>query len=184
VILQAGAGRRPSGRRGARRDATHSDRAPRPRPAPQAKLLEGLTLLVVEDNPDIREYLRRLLIPLGADVVLAEHGQEALAFLEEVRPHVILLDLMMPVMDGFAMVQRMAREPKWMGIPVIAVTALGSGRDLMRTWEAGFAGHLTKPIEKADLIAAVQRILRGHAAPSARPRRRAGTPARPRRPRR
>jgi CheY-like chemotaxis protein len=109
--------------------------------------LAGLRLLVVEDHPDSREYLRRLLTALGASVLVAEHGRQALYILEETRrPHAILLDILMPVMDGFTFVERMSQEPRWARIPVVAVTALGSGRDIVRTWEAGFAGHLTKPI--------------------------------------
>jgi CheY-like chemotaxis protein len=121
--------------------------------------LHGFTLLVVEDHDDSREFLRRLLETLGAKVLVAVNGLDALAVLENRRPHAILLDLMMPVMDGYAFARRVSRDRRWAAIPVIAVTALGSTRDLLQTWEAGFAGHVTKPLGQVDLVSVVQRVL-------------------------
>jgi CheY-like chemotaxis protein len=132
--------------------------------------LRGCTLLVVEDHEDSREFLRRLLEALGARVLVAENGFDALIVLEGKRPDAILLDLMMPVMDGFTFASRLSRDRRWAGIPVIAVTALGSVPDLFRSWEAGFAGHVTKPVAHSDLLIAIQRVLGSPAGTGRRPR--------------
>jgi CheY-like chemotaxis protein len=169
LILHAGPGRRRSRLRPGQ--ATHRRRETKPsaQPSPARRPLKALTLLVVEDNADSRELLRRMLTSLGARVLLAEHGRQALDVLEQTRPHAILLDLMMPVMDGFTFVQRMRLNPSWAHIPVIALTALSADRDYARTWTEGFAGHLAKPIAEADLVAALQRILHGHRRPPSPP---------------
>jgi CheY-like chemotaxis protein len=160
MTLHAGpARRRPvSGRRhtAAVRPAPHTRNG---RPSAR-RPLQGLTLLVVEDHDDSREFLRRLLEALGAKVLVAVNGLDALDVLETSRPHAILLDLMMPVMDGHAFARRVSRDRRWAGIPIIAVTALGGTRDLLQTWEAGFAGHVTKPLGQVDLMSVVQRVLR------------------------
>lgn len=182
VVLHAALPRREPGSRRGRVCPPRLEAGSRAQPGATGRPLEGLTLLVVEDHPDGREYLRRLLTALGASVLVAEHGRQALYVLEEACPHAILLDILMPVMDGFTFVERMGHEPRWARIPVIAVTALGSGRDIMRTWEAGFAGHLTKPIEEADLITVIQRILGGHGRSSTPGRRGLRAPSPRRRP--
>src|SRR5579871_1594935 len=82
------------------------------------------TLLLVEDDPDLRLVMRILLLDEGYEVRVAEHGAAALALLERgLLPDVILLDLMMPVMDGWAFHERFAQEPAWRGIPVLVLTA-------------------------------------------------------------
>jgi two-component system capsular synthesis sensor histidine kinase RcsC len=159
VTLHAGpARRRPtSGRR----------HAPAARPTPNAGERRGspsaplaaFTLLVVEDHEDSREFLRRLLRALGARVLVAANGLDALNVLQSRRPDAILLDLMMPIMDGFTFARRLSRDRRWSAIPVIAVTALGGARDLLQTWQAGFAGHLTKPVGHFDLLTVVKRAL-------------------------
>jgi CheY-like chemotaxis protein len=131
-------------------------RAPRLSPS---RPLKGLALLVVEDHDDSREFLKRLLEALGARVLVAGNGRDALDVLQSHLPDAILLDLMMPVMDGYTFARRVARDRRLARIPVIAVTALGGTRDLLQTWEAGFAGHVTKPLGQVELITVVQRVL-------------------------
>jgi two-component system, sensor histidine kinase len=159
-IVRAAAARRRASRR-PRPALRRRAGAPGTRPQPAWLPLKRLTLLVVEDHADSREMIRRLLVSLGARVLLAEHGRMALAVLEDEHPDLILLDLLMPVMDGFAFIQHKRRDPRWGRIPVIAVTALGGHRDLLRTWEEGFDAHLTKPIGDGELLAVVQRVMGG-----------------------
>src|SRR5437867_4239948 len=102
---------------------THPASKRRPRAA--GPPLAGLSILVVEDHPDSRQVPEQLLQGDGARVCLAEHGQEALDILERERPDVILLDLLMPVMDGFALITHLRQDPRWARLPVVAVTALG-----------------------------------------------------------
>ena len=144
----------------------------RQRRASASRPLTSVTLLVVEDHDDSREFLRRLLRALGARVLVAPNGLDALQVLQSRRPDAILLDLMMPVMDGFTFARRLSRDRRWSAIPVIAVTALGGARDLLQTWQAGFAGHVTKPVGHADLVTVVERALGSSPDDRKRPRRR------------
>ena len=117
--------------------------------------LRGLSILVVEDVDDAREFTRALLEQLGADVLTARDGLEALAALDHGQPDVVLCDLWMPRMDGFEFIRtlHLRHDVKWP--PVIAVSGLASGADHLRTQEAGFAGHLDKPFDDATLLAVV-----------------------------
>jgi two-component system, cell cycle response regulator DivK len=116
-------------------------------------------VLVVEDHPDSRELLRVMLEPLGAKVLLAEHGRAGLRLLMDETPHVILCDLLMPRMDGLAFAYHLRLDPRWCRIPLIAVTALGSDADHIRTWAHGFAAHLTKPVGQEQLVTSIRRVL-------------------------
>ncbi len=113
-----------------------------------------------------------MLTALGAEVLLAEHGARALMILARERPDLILLDLLMPVMDGFVFAEHVRREPRWAGIPIVAVTALGDLRDYLRTWQEGFAAHLTKPIDDTALAAVIQRVMIGRRRAAIRERKR------------
>ncbi|RAL20189.1 hybrid sensor histidine kinase/response regulator [Lujinxingia litoralis] len=85
---------------------------------------EGASALVVEDEPDIREMISRHLRNAGWSVNTAAHGRQALEILEDERPDVVLLDLMMPEMDGFEVAEIMRSEPRWKDIPIVVVTAM------------------------------------------------------------
>jgi len=121
---------------------------------------QGLTLLVIEDHPDSLELLRQMVESLGATPVLARHGQEALDWLRRHRPHAILCDLLMPGIDGLTFARRLHANPAWASIPIIAVTALGSAADYIRTWSHGFQAHVTKPILIEQLAVTVRRLTR------------------------
>jgi len=172
VTLHAGPARRRPGvgprHTPAARPTTHT----RERRATASRPLTRVTLLIVEDHDDSREFLRRLLVALGARVLVAANGLDALQALQSRRPDAILLDLMMPIMDGFSFARRLSQDRRWSAIPVIAVTALGGARDLLQTWQAGFAGHVTKPVGHADLITVVKRALGSSPDDRKRPRRR------------
>ena len=80
-------------------------------------------ILVVDDDPALRELLRRTLEPEGYAVLEADDGRSALARIEERVPGLILLDLMMPHMNGFELLAELRARPEWRGIPVVVVTA-------------------------------------------------------------
>lgn len=131
----------------------------RSRPRPVARALDGLVVLVVEDHEDSRRLLKQILELAGARVILAEHGGEALERLEtQRRPHVIVCDLLMPVLDGLGLARRVQGDPRWSRIPLLAVTALGGAADYIKTWAHGFAGHVTKPVDPDVLIGAIRRV--------------------------
>jgi two-component system, chemotaxis family, chemotaxis protein CheY len=119
------------------------------RPAP--------VVLVVDDDPDILEALAEILEAEGFEVRRARNGEEALERLSPQRPDLILLDLMMPVMDGWEFSQRMRQRPSVADIPVIVLSAdrnVGS-----KTKEIGAVGYLAKPFELGDLLDMVRASL-------------------------
>jgi len=115
-------------------------------------------VLVVDDDPDILEALAEILEGEGFEVRRARNGKEALDRLEPEPPQLILLDLMMPVMDGWEFSQQMRRRPTVASIPIIVLSAdrnVGSkARDI------GAVGHLAKPFELTDLLEMVRAALR------------------------
>jgi CheY-like chemotaxis protein len=133
--------------RGKRR--TRSESRPRP--------LRRVVVLVVEDHDDTRAMLGQMLGSLGASVLLARDALAARVVLGQERPHVILLDLMLPGMDGLAFSRVIQGDPKLANIPIVAVTALAQLGDYIETWTRGFAGHLAKPVEEPALTDAVLR---------------------------
>jgi CheY-like chemotaxis protein len=147
-----------------RRDRSRRPRPTRsrcaPRPFDPTRPLDRLLVLVVEDDRDTRDLLRLMLEPLGATVLLAEDGAVGLDLLQSYRPDVILVDLMMPGIDGLAFAREVHRHPTWTRIPLLAVTALAGAGDYITTWAHGFSGHLTKPVEQDQLVASIRRVLR------------------------
>ncbi len=116
----------------------------------------GRRILVVDDNEDARELLAELLRSLGHEVAVAEDGPTALEQLREFRAEVAILDLGLPVMDGFELARRV-REQQGAAAPrLIALTGYGLDRDLAQTRAAGFAVHLVKPVDAADLVSAIE----------------------------
>jgi CheY-like chemotaxis protein len=121
--------------------------------------LDGIVLLLVEDDADARETTRMLLEYHGASVVTAKSGREALRRLQMIHPDAIVCDILMPGMDGFEFVRTLRASQRWAELAVIALTALGSDRDYFDTWAAGFQAHLAKPVDDAVLAAIILRVL-------------------------
>ncbi len=111
-------------------------------------------VLVVDDDPDILEALSEILEAEGFSILRARNGQEALEQLDSGRPELVLLDLMMPVMDGWEFAKRMRQLPASRQVPVIVLSAdrnVGS-----KAREIGAVGHLAKPFELNDLLELVR----------------------------
>lgn len=104
--------------------------------------------------------MEMLLLREGYELYFAADGYEALAHLDEDEADVILLDVMMPGMDGFELCERLRRNPKWQHVPIILVTALDSKQDLARGLEAGADDFLQKPYNGLELRARVRSMLR------------------------
>jgi signal transduction histidine kinase/DNA-binding response OmpR family regulator len=105
---------------------------------------EGRSVLVVDDNAEVREVQRRLFEQEGWSVAEAVNGQEALERLSELTPSLILLDLMMPVMDGFQFVMEARKEPAWRSIPIVVVTAKDLTEEDRRRLEGSVVGLIEK----------------------------------------
>jgi signal transduction histidine kinase len=110
-----------------------------------------LKVLVIEDNRDAAESLRLLLELHGHQVALAESGGEGVEAARRARPDVVLCDLGLPGMDGFAVARALRSDPRTAGARLIAVSGYGHDEDLQRGREAGFDEHVLKPVDPADL---------------------------------
>ena len=117
------------------------------------------TVLIAEDNGVNRELLRELLEARGHTVVEACNGEEALRLLDQSKPGILLLDLGMPVLDGYATVRRVRENPALAMLPVLAVTAYAMQGDKERILESGFAGYLSKPITPVLLFQELDRLM-------------------------
>jgi signal transduction histidine kinase len=116
-------------------------------------MLAGIRVLVVDDEPGARELIANVLQGYGADVSLAESGQSALTKLFEHRPDVLIADVGMPGMDGYALIEQVrALDPDFGGrTPAIAVTGYASQLDRLRALQAGYQNHVAKPVEPHEL---------------------------------
>ena len=117
-------------------------------------------VLVAEDNPVNRELLRELLEARGYSVMEAPDGQEALRMIEQNHPDILLLDIGMPVLDGFAVMRKIRENPTLATLPVLAVTAYAMQGDRENVLNAGFDGYISKPINTRDLANELERLLR------------------------
>jgi CheY-like chemotaxis protein len=117
------------------------------------------TVLIAEDNPVNRELLRELLEIRGYAVIETSNGQEALEQLQKVQPDILLLDLNMPVLDGFGTIERIRKDPGFSALPILAVTAYAMRGDREKILSAGFDGYLSKPIDPIFLQQELQRLL-------------------------
>jgi CheY-like chemotaxis protein len=117
----------------------------------------GGAILVVEDDPDLASALADVLRDAGHDVVVKSNGRDALDHLRtHAAPRLILLDLMMPVMDGWQFRAEQRRDPRWAQIPVVAISAV---HDVQRNRILAPDAFLQKPLDLGRLIAAVERYM-------------------------
>lgn len=125
------------------------------------------TVLVVEDEPDIRELLAGALRREGYLVRAAASGDEALAEVRHAAPDLVLLDLLLPGLDGGEVCRRLKSSPSTRPIPVIMLTARGSESDVVNGLELGADDYVTKPFSARVLMARIRTVLRrsGAAAP-------------------
>lgn len=109
--------------------------------------MQGVPILVIEDNPTNLKLVRIILDDAGYEVHGAADAEQALALLEALRPRAILMDLQLPTMDGFELTRRLKADPARRGIPIIAVTAYAMKGDEEKARAAGCDGYITKPID-------------------------------------
>lgn len=117
-------------------------------------------ILVVDDEDRNLRLMEALLLPLGYEVILAHDGEEAMKKAQDHPPDVILLDVMMPKMDGFEVAKRLKGNEDTKIIPIVMVTALREVEDRVKALEAGADDFLTKPVDSIELRARVQSSLK------------------------
>jgi putative two-component system response regulator len=116
-------------------------------------------ILVVDDEDRNLRLMKLLLTSFGYDVLTASNGEEALEMVHDIPPDVILLDIMMPKMDGFEVAKQLKREEETKIIPIVMVTALNGVEDRVKALEAGADDFLNKPVDKTELRARVQSLV-------------------------
>lgn len=121
--------------------------------------LPGLRVAVAEDSPDSAETLQGLLQLEGAVVHLAHDGARALALLREHECDLLVSDLGMPWLDGYALMAALRAEPRFAALPAIALTGRGEDADVERAFAAGFDAHVMKPVVLDELVAQIARVL-------------------------
>jgi two-component system, OmpR family, alkaline phosphatase synthesis response regulator PhoP len=115
-------------------------------------------ILAVDDEPSIRRLVEVNLQRAGYAITTAPDGQAALNQIARERPDMVLLDVMMPRMDGFELLRRLKADPATAGIPVLMLTARAQDADVFRGLQSGADFYLTKPFNSQELLIWVQRV--------------------------
>jgi DNA-binding response OmpR family regulator len=113
-------------------------------------------VLIVDDNPDILLLLETNLRRAGFGIVKAGDGEMALRAIQEDRPDIVLLDLMMPVLDGWGVLERLVGKP---APPIIIISAATSQTNVDRAYEMGAVGYITKPFSLAEMVDKINQVL-------------------------
>src|SRR5947208_1225479 len=127
------------------------DRSPTPE--------EPARILVVDDTPQNIRLLEAVLAPRGYEVLAADSGQQALDLVEGARPDLVLLDVVMPGMDGYEVCRQLRREPATRMLSVVMITASGNEQKI-KAIEAGADDFIAKPLDQPELLARVASLLR------------------------
>ena len=116
-------------------------------------------ILVAEDNPASSELIREVLSGRGYEVIEACDGRQALQKIEEMEPDLVLLDIQLPILDGFAVLSQIRQNPRFANLRVAAVTANVMKEDREKGLRAGFDAYISKPIDAAALRLQVDQLL-------------------------
>ncbi len=117
------------------------------------------TILVIDDDPDICEIVKVNLEGEGYDVRVASDGAAGLALAFELQPSLIILDVLMPEVDGWQVLDRLIRDPRTADRPVIMLTCKGDDADVLRGLDRGAVEYITKPFFPENLVASVKILL-------------------------
>ncbi len=114
------------------------------------------TLLIIDDKPENISVLFHFLVNHGFKILIAENGEDGLMNAEEEQPDLILLDVMMPEIDGFETCMRLKQNPKTQNIPVIFMTALSETVEKVKAFELGAVDYVTKPFQQEEVLARIK----------------------------
>ena len=116
-------------------------------------------ILIVDDEPSIIVPLQFLMEQNGHDVMVAFSGEEAMEIIDENKIDLILLDIMLPVIDGFEVCQRVRENPQWYKIKIILLTALDSDANVKKGLSLGANAYITKPFSNIEIVDKVKELL-------------------------
>ena len=110
------------------------------------------TILLIDDEPDILEFLSYTLKKEGLKVFTANNGKDGVEMAKSLSPDLIILDVMMPQMDGYEVMQKIRQDPQFLSLPIIALTAKAMKGDREKCIEAGASDYISKPIDNEQLL--------------------------------
>jgi two-component system, cell cycle response regulator DivK len=116
-------------------------------------------ILVVEDQPDSRQIIRDMLAGTDYEITEAENGEEALTAIEKQRPDLILMDIQLPIMDGYTATNQIKANPALRSIPIIAVTSYALASEEKKARAVGCDAYVTKPFSPRQLLAKIRQYL-------------------------
>ena len=116
-------------------------------------------ILVVDDDPSSLELMEAILVPNGYEIITANDGSKAVAIMVEKKPDLILLDIMMPGLDGYSTLAKIKENKTISKIPVVMLTAMGFQLNKELALRFGAAGYITKPVDLAELLKTISRLL-------------------------
>ena len=119
-------------------------------------------ILIVDDEPSIIVPVQFLMEQNGYDVMVAFSGEEAMEIIADKKVDLILLDIMLPVIDGFEVCQRVRENPQWNKIKIILLTALGSDANVEKGLALGADAYITKPFSNVDIVEQVKALLENY----------------------
>lgn len=122
-------------------------------------MTEKRLIVIAEDEPQIANLIKFWLEKTGCEVLWGENGKLALELINENKPDLVILDVMMPIMDGFEVLRLMKEEEETSDIPVIMLTARGMEADVLKGFDSGAVDYLIKPFSVSELAARVKSAL-------------------------
>jgi CheY-like chemotaxis protein len=125
------------------------------------EMAAGNRILICDDDPVILRLLQVNLELEGYDVLLAQHGQQAIEVATAEKPDLIILDIMMPRLDGYQTAERLRSQDETRAIPIVFLSARAQQSDIDRGRTFGVQAYLTKPFDPSELLDVVERILDG-----------------------
>lgn len=122
-------------------------------------MMQGNIALIVDDSLSMRQILRMTLSQIGFEVIEAENGEEGFRQAQRRHADIVLTDINMPVMDGFAFIEKLRSLPDYRHTPVLTLTTTGSDQHRQRGREVGATGWVTKPFNPEKLLGIVKKLL-------------------------